>query len=147
MGTELISGVTLHPLKIIEHPLGNVLHGMKASDPGFSGFGEAYFSTIKPGAIKGWKKHNQMTLNLIVPMGEIRFVVFDDRPDSPTQNQFFEVSLSQRNYQRLTVEPDLWVAFQGLKQGQNFLLNLASIEHDPRETTSCPLEAIAFDWE
>ena len=37
---------------IIETEGGEVLHAMKKSDQGFSGFGEAYFSSINPGAIK-----------------------------------------------------------------------------------------------
>ena len=41
-----VEGVLLTPLKRIHHPKGDVFHGMKKSDAGFSGFGEAYFSTI-----------------------------------------------------------------------------------------------------
>ena len=72
-----VDGVILSPLKIIENPLGNIFHVMKSSDLGFMGFNEAYFSTINYNQIKPWKKHLKMTLNLIVPVGEIRFVLYD----------------------------------------------------------------------
>ena len=72
-----MDGVTLTPLKIIPHPSGDVLHGIKSSEASFAGFGEAYFSTINQGDIKGWKKHSKMTLNLVVPKGEIQFVIFE----------------------------------------------------------------------
>ena len=42
----IIKEVVLTPLKIIENPAGNILHAMKASDQGYAGFGEAYFSTV-----------------------------------------------------------------------------------------------------
>ena len=43
------------------------MHGIKKNDTGYVGFGEVYFSYINPKAVKAWKKHNRMTLNLVVP--------------------------------------------------------------------------------
>ena len=120
---------------------------MKKSDDGFDGFGEAYFSTISSGDIKGWKKHNQMTLNLLVPAGEVKFVIYDGRTNSPSKGEFYKVVLSvMHNYQRLTVSPGLWVGFQGVGQGQNILLNIASIEHEPTEAENLALDSFSFDW-
>ncbi len=141
-----ISGIILTPLKIIDHPLGDVLHGMKSSDNGFEGFQEAYFSTIKQGVIKPWKKHLKMTLNLIVPSGEIRFVLFDDRLNSITKGLFMDVSLSFKNYQRLTVPPNLWIAFKGKSTHLNLLLNIANMQHDPKEVVRADLSKIKFQW-
>ncbi|MDQ1298555.1 MAG: hypothetical protein QG558_1094, partial [Campylobacterota bacterium] len=100
-----MDGVILTPLKQIHNPKGDVFHAMKKSDIGFDSFGEAYFSTIHKGDIKGWKKHTLMTLNLVVPIGKIEFIVYDEQ-----KHDFFKVTLSQDNYQRLTVKPNLWVA-------------------------------------
>jgi len=134
-----MDGVTLTPLKKIEHPKGDVFRAMKASDKGFSGFGEAYFSTINKSEIKGWKKHTKMTLNLIVVTGEVEFVVYDG-------NGFFSVKLSRNNYQRLTVKPNLWLAFRGFST-ENILLNLASIEHNPEESESADLDIFGYIWD
>ena len=94
----MIDGVMFTPLSIIDTKGGDVLHAMKSGDPGFNGFGESYFSTIIPGAIKGWKLHNEMVLNLVVPVGCIRFVIFDDRKGSKTEGEFSEFLLSRKNY-------------------------------------------------
>ena len=59
-----MEGVRLHPLKHIVVPKGDILHALKSIDEDYIGFGEAYFSQIKYGQIKGWKKHNRMMLNL-----------------------------------------------------------------------------------
>jgi dTDP-4-dehydrorhamnose 3,5-epimerase len=147
--TEKIpAGVMLTPLRIIPTDNGDVLHGLKATDESFVSFGEAYFSTVGQGKRKGWKKHNRMTLNLVVTAGEIGFVLFDDRPESPTRKQFFKVTLSRKNYQRLTVPPGIWVAFFGISGGENMLLNIASIAHDPAEAENIPLnsEKIPYTW-
>lgn len=146
MGTVTVDGVILTPLKTLFHPKGNVFHAMKKSDVGFNGFGEAYFSTVNCGDVKGWKKHTRMIMNLVVPMGEIRFVIYDDREESPSRGGYFDVSLSPANYHRLTVPPGVWLGFEGVGGGTNLLLNLADLEHDPAESENIPLESISFDW-
>ena len=50
-----MDGIILTPLKQIRTSKGSVLHAMKKGDEGYAGFGEAYFSTINKGDIKGWK--------------------------------------------------------------------------------------------
>lgn len=146
MGNDVtqMEGLTLSPLKIIPNAKGDILHAMKKSDTGFRGFGEAYFSFVKQNETKGWKKHRQMTLNLVVPVGEIRFYVHDDRPGSPTQHQTLAVSLSQTNYQRLTLSPGLWLAFKGISE-QNMLMNFADLEHDPGEAENKELNAFSLE--
>ena len=141
-----IEGLIVSPLKQIENPKGYILHAMKIGSEGFLGFGEAYFSSVNKGEIKGWKKHQEMTLNLIVPTGEIRFVIYDDREHSLTNNQVFDINLSRDNYYRLTVPPGLWLGFQGVSADTNLLLNIANIEHNPDESINIPLKEIKFDW-
>ena len=95
----MIDGVIFTPLPIIDTDGGDVLHVMKANDPCFSSFGEAYFSNVEPNAIKGWKLHREMVLNLVVPVGAVKFVILDDREVSNTQ--FQEVIISKDNYSYL----------------------------------------------
>ncbi len=143
-----IEGVVLTPLRIIHIEEGNVLHGMKKGDLGYKHFGEAYFSTLKWNAIKAWKKHLRMTLNIIVPVGAIRFVLFDDRQSSMSKGAIMEVELSQQNYQRLTIPPGLWTGFQGIGKGLNLLLNIADIQHDPSESEKLDIVSaqINYKW-
>jgi dTDP-4-dehydrorhamnose 3,5-epimerase len=143
---DVISGVQITPLKIMKHSMGDVYHGMKESDIGFEGFQEVYFSTIKFKHIKSWKKHLKMTLNLIVPIGAIRFVMFDDRDDSNTKGTFMDVNLSLDNYHRLTLPPNIWLAFQGLGPSTNLLMNIANLEHDIREVVREDIEKIKYNW-
>lgn len=135
-----MDGVILTPLKRIHNQKGDVYHAMKKNDAGYAGFGEAYFSSVHGATIKGWKKHKQMTLNLVVPIGAVEFVIYDEQ-----LQQYMSVELSESNYIRLTVAPGLWVAFRGINSN-NLLLNIASIEHDPDETENLNLEDIKYDW-
>ena len=142
----LLYGVDLTPLKKIEHFSGNVLHGMKRSENSFAGFQEAYFSTIQYGIIKPWKKHLKMTLNIIVPVGCIRFVLYDDRVESPSNGQFMDVTLSLDNYARLTIPPNIWMAFKGEGKSTNLLLNIADLEHMPSEIIRKDIAEFDFNW-
>lgn len=132
---EQIEGVMITPLRQIETPKGAVWHAMKNSDIGFDGFGEAYFSFVNKGEIKGWKKHLKMTINIVVPAGAIKFRLIDDRDGSATMGARAEFVISTSNYQRLTVPSGVWMCFEGLDE-HNMLLNLASIEHDPSEAVN-----------
>jgi dTDP-4-dehydrorhamnose 3,5-epimerase len=140
----MIEGVILTPLKQIYNPKGDVFHGMKKSDPGFTNFGEAYFSTIHVGEIKPWKKHLRMTLNLVVPVGKIRFVIHDERNGSVTYGKTMVVELGSDNYQRLTVPPDVFMAFEGIGESLNLLLNVADLEHDPDEVERVDLDRFIY---
>ena len=145
MDTNNIEGIIVTPLKVIEHPKGNILHALKKNEKEFDGFGEAYFSSINKNEVKGWKKHSKMTLNLIVPHGKVKFVVLDKRDNSKTINSFFEIIVSQGNYCRLTLKPGLWLAFQGLDE-HNLMLNIASIEHNPEESENKELDFFNYNW-
>ncbi len=130
----------LTPLKQIFHPKGDVYHAMKASDTGFTGFGEAYFTTVHHGVTKGWKRHSRMQMNLIVPLGAVQFYLHDEATGKTTR-----YLLGPANYARLTVPPGYWMAFQGMSEDLNLVCNLASIEHDPEEALNVPLETYPLE--
>lgn len=137
-----MDGVTLTPLKHIVLEKGDVLHALKATDDTYSGFGEAYFTQIKYGYIKGWKRHNKMTLNLVVIHGRVKFIVYDE-----VNSLFEEIVLSpEDNYQRLTLAPGLWMAFQGLSDGISTILDIIPNPHDPEEADNKDLSEINYDF-
>lgn len=130
---ELLPGLLVTPLRRIPTGRGDVLHALKRTDAGFSGFGEAYLSTVDTGARKGWKRHREMTMNLVVVAGTVRFTFFDDRGGEAGDA---EITLSPEDpaaYARLTVPPGIWTMFEGVGEGLNMLLNLADRAHDPAE--------------
>ncbi|PHS55794.1 MAG: dTDP-4-dehydrorhamnose 3,5-epimerase [Sulfurimonas sp.] len=135
-----MDGIVLTPLKQIYNVKGDIFHIMKKSDDGFYGFAEAYFSTINKNVIKGWKQHTEMTLNLVVVIGEVEFVLYDN-----ISKEFFTVCLSKKNYQRLTVRHGIWMAFRGIDE-KNIVLNLANIEHNSDEANNLGLDEIKYEW-
>ena len=140
----MIKGLKITPLNIIQTAGGDVMHAMKKSDAGFIQFGEAYFSKIEYHAVKAWKRHRSMTLNIVVPVGSVKFVILDDRmQDKP---ELKEVIISMENYCRITIPPMVWLGFQGLSKGNSVLLNIGDMEHDPKEVDRKTIMQIDYDW-
>ena len=73
-----------------------------------------------------------MTVNLLVCFGKVKFVVYDDRDDSKSKGSFFSCILSPASYMRLKISEGLWFAFKGISD-YNMILNIASLEHSPKE--------------
>ncbi len=115
---------------------------MKESESTFKKFGEAYFTTVLHGVVKGWKKHTEMQLNLVVPVGSVTFFIHDDK-ESKTE----AYTLNSQNYYRLTIAPGLWVAFKGEGDDFNLVLNIASVEHDPHESENVDLETFSLGYD
>ena len=120
---------------------GNVFHGIKNTDSGYVGFGEAYFSMIHPGSIKAWKKHGEMTMNLIVPQGMVRFVFYDE-----INCEFRSEIIGEDSYSRITVPPRIWFGFKGIAHKSSLILNFADIQHCPEESERVDISEIYYDW-
>ena len=144
----MIEGVIVTPLRRIVDERGSVMHMLRTDAPHFSGFGEIYFSTVHPGAIKGWHIHHKMVLNYAVPQGRIKFVLFDDRPDSSTHGELQELFIGEDNYCLVTVPPLVWNGFKGIGMETAIVANCASIPHDPNEIDrKDPFDpSIPYDW-
>lgn len=137
-----LSDITVTPLRRIPVAGGDVLHALKRTDAAFRDFGEAYFSQVEHLAVKAWKRHRQMTLNLIVPVGAVRFVFkVDDDPALRVEDA------GASNYVRITVPPGVWFGFQGQGAPTSLLLNVADIVHTPDEVERGAVDSIAYDWE
>ncbi len=118
------------------------MHALKASDHGLKTFGEVYFSWIESKAIKAWKCHKRMTLNLVVPLGEVRFVFHL----AEQKDDFRVEKIGEERYVRLTVPPGIWFGFQGNAYVRSLLMNVADLEHDQDEVLKKAVSKINYDW-
>ena len=125
------------------------MHMLRANDPEFEKFGEIYFSTVYPGAIKAWHLHKEMTLNYSVISGMIKLVLYDGRDNSPTKGELQELFIGQENYLLVKIPPYVWNGFKGVGAEMAILANCATIPHDPDEIIRMsPFDpSIPYDWE
>jgi len=144
----MIEGVKITALKQILDERGKIMHMLRSDSDLYTGFGEIYFSCVHPGAIKGWHIHSNMTLNYAVPHGNIKFVLFDEREDSPTKNEVQEIFLGPDNYYLVTVPPMVWNGFKGIGKEAAIVANCSSIPHGNDEVARLdPFDSrIPYDW-
>ena len=146
---NLISGINIIPLNKICDNRGAVLHVLKSTDSHFTKFGEAYFSKINSGVVKGWKYHKKMTQNFSVPSGKLKLVFYDSRKNSKTFGVTNEIFLDlKENYNLLQVPPKIWYSFKCISEDDCLLLNIADIPHDSNESHNEDINSdiIKYKW-
>ena len=129
----MIDGVILTPLKQIFDERGKVMQMLREDSPEFSGFGEIYFSTTYTGIVKAWHMHKEMISNWAVIYGEIKIVLYDDRPESKTSGEIQEIFLSPENYMLLTIPPLIWNGFKSIGPVSSIVANCSNIPHNDNE--------------
>jgi dTDP-4-dehydrorhamnose 3,5-epimerase len=145
----MIDGVVISPLKQFFDERGKVMRMLRVDSPVFREFGEIYFSCIYPGVVKACHLHKQMTLNYATIHGEIKFVLYDDRPQSPTRGEVQEIFMSPENYHLVTVPPMIWNGFKGVGTETAICANCATLPHSPEEIERRPPDdpSIPYRWQ
>jgi dTDP-4-dehydrorhamnose 3,5-epimerase len=143
-----IEGIEILPLKIIRDERGAVMHMIRSTDSHFTKFGEIYFSIVNPGVIKGWKKHKEISQNMVVPEGMIQIVFYDERENSKTYGQIKTIEFGVDNYILVKIPPNIWYAFKAVSSTHALIANCTTAPHDPLESESLPLDSniIPYSW-
>ena len=124
------------------------MHMLREDSDVFSKFGEIYFSCTHPGVVKAWHLHKEMTLNYAVIHGEIKFVLYDDRPKSPTRGEIQELFISPENYMLVTVPPLIWNGFKSVGTSTSIVANCSTLPHRSDEIVrQSPKDpSIPYNW-
>lgn len=145
----MIHDVVVEPLRQIADERGAVMHMLRCDSHIFEKFGEIYFSIVNLTAVKAWKLHKKMTLNLAVPLGSVKLVLYDDRQESPTRGKIQELVIGENNYCLVKIPPRIWNGFQGLAKPKAIVANCATLPHDPEEIERLDLfdPSIPYSWD
>lgn len=145
----MIDGVFVESQKVFFNEKGNVMRMIRCDDLFFTQFGEIYFSFIQPGFIKGWKKHLKQTQHFAVPVGEIKLVLYDDRPSSRTKGQIQEIEMGRSRHQLVRIPPQVWYAFSASGTQEAMIANCTDIPHDRDESVNRDItdKSIPFEWD
>ena len=139
-----LKDIKITRLEKIYTPGGDVLRVLKDNEKNFDNFGEAYFSWIKYGSVKAWKVHTRMKLNLIVPVGRVRFVFIS--PNEKCKFKEIEIGENKNIYKRITVPPKLIFGFKGLSKPKSLILNIANLRHFKKESKKIDIKKFSYKW-
>jgi len=135
----MIDGVRLAERRVLTSDQGAVLHFLREDAPEFTHCGEIYFSEVLPGVEKSWKYHRESRQAFVVPVGRLRFTLWDDRADSPTQGRTETIELGRPEaYRLLVVPPRVWYRFVALGPTPGLIANCRDRVHQDGETEQRP---------
>lgn len=146
---EAIPGVAVRRLRRIPDERGNIQHLLSSEDPSFQRFGEVYASSVYKDAIKGWHKHEEMSLNYVCLVGRVKCVLLFESPTrDEKQTRVMEIFMGADHPLLLTIPPGVWNGFKGLYAPESTILNISTHAHDPsRSLRAPPYSFLAYDWE
>ena len=78
-------------------------------------------------------------MNLIVPIGKVQFIFYDEN-----KNLLKNLMIGEENYSRITVPPMIWFGFKGVSLDTSYILNISNEIHDPLEVERKPLTFLNF---
>mgnify|MGYP000859446870 CR=1 FL=1 len=149
----MIKDVQIKDCKWIIDDRGQLTELLRDDDEMFMGFGQCYIttcdvSTYKP-IIKAWHCHERQHDNFTVIRGKLKLVLYDDRVDSSTKNDFSEFILDSNRPQVIQIPPLVWHGFMALGNEPAWVLNIPTYSYNPQ----CPdeirkeLHEIEYVWD
>ena len=124
-----IQDVKVIPLKQILDERGKIMHMLKCTDTHFKEFADINFAISFPGVIRAWHKRKTMTSNIAVIFGKVKWVLFDDRKDSPTNGCLDEYFLGEGNYFLLQIPPNIVSGYKTIGTSQSIVANCTDETH------------------
>jgi len=92
----------------------------------------AHCCTIRPGFAKGWALHKRHDDRYVVIDGEMVLVLYDARPDSPSEGEICEIFLSGARRQLVNIPRLVWHAEQNVGTTDVVIVNFPTEPYDYR---------------
>jgi dTDP-4-dehydrorhamnose 3,5-epimerase len=148
---RLIEGVAVRRIKVLADERGRLGEIMRADDPWFEKFGQAYFTTTYPGVVKAWHYHKKQTDHFCVIKGMVKLALYDRREDSPTHGMVNELYMGEHCPALLRIPPGVLHGWMCVGATEAYIVNVVSEMYnytDPDELRTDPHNNdIPYDWE
>ena len=127
----LISGVVINRRTAIEDERGEIVEVYNPawnlhSDP----LVYIYQTSVRPGAVKGWIVHQKQDDRLYNVIGVLRWVLFDNRPESPTFKMLNDVTVSEHNRALIIIPRGVFHAVKNIGTSDAYFINSPTRAYD-----------------
>ncbi|HZN61017.1 MAG TPA: dTDP-4-dehydrorhamnose 3,5-epimerase family protein [Planctomycetota bacterium] len=151
MPNPIIDGCKVKQLKPIADERGHLMELVRRDDPNFIKFGQTYMTTAYPGVVKGWHYHKVQVDNFCCVHGQIKLVLYDDRPNSPTKGVVNEFFLGIRSPISVQVPALVWHGFKCVSVEEAVVINVPTepYSHASPDEFRKPWNdpGIPYDWD
>jgi dTDP-4-dehydrorhamnose 3,5-epimerase len=146
----MIDGVVVKKLKVIPDERGYLMEMLRADDPFFRKFGQAYLTVAYPGVVKGWHYHKIQTDHFVAVSGMVKVVLYDQREDSKTRGEVNEFFMGEQNPILLVIPPFVVHGMKGIGTKPGMVVNFPTEVYNyenPDEHRFDPHDGgIPYDW-
>ena len=145
-----IDGVKSKSLRLIPDERGWLMEILRADDPEFfTKFGQVYISGTYPGVVKAWHYHERQIDNFTCIVGEVKLVIVDTRPESPTNGAINEFFIGTRNPMIVQVPRMVYHGWKCVSPESATVVNVTTepYQYDhPDEYRLDPHDTLPYDW-
>jgi dTDP-4-dehydrorhamnose 3,5-epimerase len=144
-----IAGVHIKPLNLIADERGYLLEMVRADDPFFTKFGQAYISATYPGVVKAWHYHRVQVDYFVCISGMVKLVLYDSREDSSTKGAITEFCLGEQNRSLVVVPNLVYHGWKCISDGMSLVVNMPTEVYrydDPDEYREVAHGVLPYDW-
>ena len=101
-----------------------------------------YQFTIRPGKIKGWHVHHLHDDRIFISQGQVKVVLYDNRPDSPTYRLVNEIHRSELDRTLMVIPAHVFHAHQNIGSTDALFISMPTraYQHDDPDVYRLPLD-------
>jgi len=105
-------------------------------------FGQLYCTTIRPGVVKAWHRHQKQTDRICCVSGRIKLVLYTEEEGA---KEFF---IGDEAPCTVMFPPGVWHGFQNVGDSEALVLNMPDVPHDHSDPDEerCPWDSLPYDW-
>ncbi|MCC7354841.1 MAG: dTDP-4-dehydrorhamnose 3,5-epimerase family protein [Anaerolineae bacterium] len=124
----MIKGVEVVPLVVRADDRGYLIEIVRATDPYFTRFGQVYIvGDMARGTIRAFHKHTELWDWFFIGHGSAKFVLKDDRPNSPTYGEMMTVATGERNPSLIVVPPGVYHGWMSLEDDTQLISTASEV--------------------
>lgn len=128
---------------------GYLIEIIRASDDHFTKFGQVYLvGDLTRGTIRAFHKHSVLWDWFFISHGAAKFILRDDRSDSPTYKEMNSFVISSRNPGLLVVPPGVYHGWVSLEDDTQMVSTASEVynRENPDEVRIAP-DSFGVEWE
>lgn len=144
----LIDGVKVKAQRLMPDARGFLMELMRPDWDEFIQWGQVYATMCYPGIIKGFHHHYLQIDNFNCVSGMGRVVLFDGRPDSPTNGIINEFIIGPMNPKMVQIPNLVWHGFSAVGNDPAIIINCPTRMYNYKEPDEfrCPANSFGYDW-
>ncbi|MFX1487291.1 MAG: dTDP-4-dehydrorhamnose 3,5-epimerase family protein [Promethearchaeota archaeon] len=124
----MIKDVEFIPLEVHIDDRGYLIEIIRSTDPHLKKFGQVYVvGNFVSGIIRAFHKHTELWDYFFISHGAAKFILVDDRKESPTYKEINTFIISEKNPSLLIVPPDVYHGWMSLEDDTQLISTASEV--------------------